>query len=221
MRRMGTNLSAFTARIGLGGGLFGLARLARQGRATAILICNQGVGGSSPSGGTTLFKHLAATTEHFAVVPVPILRTACRRFASVPRIAHPKPPLFSHRRRNGDCAQNETARAEARAVRLPYREGFASSAVIVSRGVLRAATKQQPSACRREGDCGRHRTNSDNARHFEDPTLDASTTASPQTRARIADRASPHNTPEPRWPRCAHEALTTTDSITANCGSNP
>lgn len=86
MRAMGTNSSAFTGCIGLGGYLFGFAGLARQGGKPAILICNQGVGGSSPSGGTTLFNDLSAVIRDYRITAVPIKGTSAIRCASVPRV---------------------------------------------------------------------------------------------------------------------------------------
>lgn len=99
MRAMGTKASAFTGCIGLGGYLFGFACLARQGGKPAILICNQGVGGSSPSGGTQFF---AKTRRPHA----PQKSASVFRCASVPRIARPQqttPPSYWGRWRKGDC----------------------------------------------------------------------------------------------------------------------
>lgn len=83
-----TNASAFTARIGFGGAMFGLRGFTRHAELGAILICNQGVGGSSPSGGTHFFAKTVRAS-------VPRKSTAVPRCASVPRIAsaqrHPTP----------------------------------------------------------------------------------------------------------------------------------
>ena len=85
MRAMSTNLSAFTARFGLGGYLFGLSAIRRQAKSAAVLICNQGVTGSSPVGGTDQNRHLAPVIRKFRITHVPIKSTSGGRCASVPR----------------------------------------------------------------------------------------------------------------------------------------
>lgn len=86
MREMSTSASVFTARIGLGGHLFGLHGTRVQGFTGAILICNQGVRGSSPLRGTAKINHLRATTRNFRIVHMPIKSAARTRCTSVPRV---------------------------------------------------------------------------------------------------------------------------------------
>jgi hypothetical protein len=92
MRALGTNNSAFTARIGLGGYPFGYHGTTRLGLRRAVLICNQGVGGSSPSGGTAFSKEIFAQGARTHEVAVPILGTSIIRCASVPRVSRAQPP---------------------------------------------------------------------------------------------------------------------------------
>ena len=82
---MSTSASVFTARIGLGGHLFGLHGTRVQGFTGAILICNQGVRGSSPLCGTAKINHLRATIRNFRIVHMPIKSAARTRCTSVPR----------------------------------------------------------------------------------------------------------------------------------------
>lgn len=101
MREMSTTSSGYLGRSRLAPHSVRLTRHLAACFPVAILICNQGVRGSSPLRGTAQIKDLRAAIRKFRTARVPIKSASADRCASVPRV-----PTAQH---HLSAAQNRAA----------------------------------------------------------------------------------------------------------------